>query len=722
MDAYQIIELISFFAGLLICALLIVQVASRKRRTTSGRLFFFLLLALILWNFGNFATNFLDDLFGDAQLDNPDLIFINSSFSIFAVLGLSLIPSLLLHTLVSLFFDKELNFQKTLQQWIQTGIYLIYFPLLLLPIAIRQLFLNNTAPYYVVLKDYIFPFQIWLSSSLLMAGLICFKLSNVGWEREERNMFHKMGWLLLLISTSITAQLLLSPSQNYTHYLILTSSLAPIILFTYYVYRYNYLDFTLRRSTIYSLVVTTIVLFYLFGVQTLTQYINQHYELETSMLQSLLILALVFAFRPFRTHTADVLDKFFFKERELYKSVYRELTQQMRGGRVKDLPSLLRHIVETLKKNMEIEHASLVFFEKNDSQHYRITAATLPFKIEDFHHILHYIQEHGIKILTQFEVDDEHVLRQMENISAHTILPIYDEEKLLGLLTLGKKTNNRRIHTEELDMLLLLTSQLTTEIQNMHLVEEKVKLERQLLRNEKFMALGRLSASVAHQVKNPLSSIKIITQVLKEDLEENDPREEDLSLIIQEVNKLTRVVNQLLDFAKPNQQEKDSHCLLHQVVDEVVLLMHYEAKQKNIQIQKEIDPSLPPVRGDRITLQDIFSNLVQNSIQAIKSGGYILIKSHYPALPLEQEENLRTSISKNTITVEIQDNGEGIPPKHLKNIFEPFFTTKPQGTGLGLPIVRQRIQALGGYIQIKSPPPQPNSSNGTSVLLWLPTA
>jgi len=722
MDAYEIIKLVCFFAGMLISFLLVVQLLNRKRKTKSGVTFFFLMLSAGLWNFGNFTTYFLDNLFKETT---GDIIFINKAFSIFAVIGLTFIPSLLLHTLVSIFFEKELNFHKSLQRWIERSIYIIYFPVLFVPLMIFQLFMNPNPsdPYNEVLKNYIFPFNIWLSSILIMAGFICLKLSSVGWEKEERSLFFVVSWVFFIIAAGIGFHFLLEDKNiivEYTQYLILTASLLPTIILTYYIYRYNYLDFVIRRGILYSLLITTIVLLYLFGVQALTDFIGDRFALRSSMLESLFILALVFAFRPFRTQTAVVLDRFFFKEREIYKGVYRDLTQQLRGGRVRDMPILLRHIVESLKKTMELEHASLLFFEE-EGDSYRITASTLPFKVSDLTQILEYIESQKLKVLNQTEVEVEEVLREMENAGASTIIPIYAEQELLGLLILGKKASNRRIHSEELDMLLLLASQLTTEIQNMHLVEEKVKLEREMVKNEKFMALGRLSASVAHQVKNPLSSIKIITQVLREDLEPGDPREEDLTLIINEVNKLTRVVNQLLEFAKPVKSKAVVESNLAQVVDEVVILMQYEANQSKIKIEKDIQKELPLLLANRMTLQDIFSNLVQNSIQAMekKEGGQISIKSYYPSLSFQ--ENGKPISTENCLTLEIRDEGDGISPENLENIFEPFYTTKQQGTGLGLPIVKQRINNIGGHITVRSCHEENSElSSGTAVLLWLP--
>ncbi len=720
MDFYQIIKTVSLFGGMVVHFLLLGQSLGRKRRRKSGILFFLLLFSLGIWYFGVFSTYFLDLLFGS---HNSSVIFVTSTFSIFIVGGLSITPSLLLHTLVFFFLEKELNFNQSLKKWIEWGSISIYFPLFFIPYIIYQLFINSTIPYERVLEPYFLPFVLWTISCFLMATLLCLKISRVGWETEERQLFFSLAITFLLDSILLGILIYVNNHPKLILYqdpIILVASLAPSLVFSYYVYRYNYMDYVIRRSLLYSMLITSVVLLYLSGVERLTRYFGERYEINASLVQSLLILSLVFAFRPFRTHAAEMLDRFFFKEHEIYKNVYRDLTQKIRGGTVEDIPALMRYIIEVLKKTMELDHASLVFFEKKKDE-YHILASTLPFRINDFQHIIQFLETHKMKVLHPHDVEDEEVLKEMENLGAHTTIPIYSDNELIGLLHLGKKSNNRKIHSDELEILILLSNQLATEIQNMRLLEEKLRLERELLQNEKFLALGRLSASVAHQVKNPLSSIKIIAQVLREDLPPGDQREEDLSLVINEVDKLTRVVNQLLEFAKPARQDIQ-HSYLEKVIDEVVMLMQYEANRYQVHIEKEIPPGLRPIKADRMTLQDILSNLIQNSIQALeKTGGKILIKAHYPSLPYPYE-SLPWKEDQG-ITLEILDNGTGIPEENLKNIFEPFFTTKQQGTGLGLPIVKQRLESLGGKILIESSvEDKDDRPRGTKVLIWLPLA
>ena len=714
MKLYEIFKLISLFGGLALHTLLLMQSVRWKRRRLVGILFFFLLLSSGIWFLGLFANYFLELLFGQ---NNVSVLWITTSFSLFLITGLALAPSLLLHTLVVFFLEKELNFNEKLKPWVERGIYSIYFPLLFLPLVFYQLFQNSSVPYEKVLEPYFFPFCFWLLAVSVSASLLCLKISRVGWETEERHLFFTLSVTFLLDAFLIGFFVyfrMFSP-HVWTDPLKLVGSLLPTVVFAYYVYRYNYMDYVIRRDFLYSILIIAIVLLYLNGVERLTQYVEQRYEVDASLLRSLFVLALVLAFRPFRTHAAEMLDRFFFKEREVYKKVYRELTQRIRGGNVRNLPALMCHIVQVLKKTLDLEHASLVFFKK-DKEGQKILASTLPFKMEDFKHILRYLDTHKWKVLHRHDIDDEEVLREMDVLGAVTIIPIYSEGELIGLFPLGKKQNKRKLHSEEVEMLVLLSNQLATEIQNMQLLEEKLQLERELLQNEKFMALGRLSASVAHQVKNPLSSIKILAQVMKEDLPPEDPREEDLSLIIQEVDKLTRVVNQLLDFARPAQQDSQI-ADLDQVIDEVVMLMQHEANRYNVKIRKEFPLSLPPVRADRLTLQDIFSNLIQNSIHAMaRKGGEVVIKAFVPALP-SPEEDFEFD-PEEMVTVEIRDKGVGIPQENLKNIFEPFFTTKPQGTGLGLPIVKQRLENIGGTIHVVSPPR--GEKEGTSVFVWLP--
>jgi signal transduction histidine kinase len=206
--------------------------------------------------------------------------------------------------------------------------------------------------------------------------------------------------------------------------------------------------------------------------------------------------------------------------------------------------------------------------------------------------------------------------------------------------------------------------------------------------NEKLSSLGRLSTSVAHEVKNPLSSIKAIVQVLKEDSNNESKTQKSLSIIVEEIDRLTKVVNQLLVFAKP-QMDNKSTVKISDVINKVLVVLRHEAKMNNVNIHLDVSDDLPVITVDEGSLNEVFFNIIHNAIQAMSEGGKLTISISY-----DQKNDY--------ITVVFENTGSCISEEDMGKIFEPFYTTKQMGTGLGLAIVKRKLEELGGMIHVKS--------------------
>ncbi|GAW93941.1 two-component system sensor histidine kinase NtrB [Calderihabitans maritimus] len=220
-------------------------------------------------------------------------------------------------------------------------------------------------------------------------------------------------------------------------------------------------------------------------------------------------------------------------------------------------------------------------------------------------------------------------------------------------------------------------------------VTEKRQLERHLRQAEKLAALGEMAVGVAHEIRNPLGAIHGYSNLVLMEMEEDDPRRRYLEIIIKEAERLTRITQQLLDFAKPSSREfKEIN--LHQLLDEVLAFFQMETSVHEVAVVKIFAEDLPPLIGDEEGLKQVFLNIFFNSLQAISSAqGEIHVVTSYDP---EGE----------WIVVEISDNGVGIAPENLDRIFDPFFTTKEKGTGLGLAIVHRIVSEHGGLIEVES--------------------
>ena len=231
-------------------------------------------------------------------------------------------------------------------------------------------------------------------------------------------------------------------------------------------------------------------------------------------------------------------------------------------------------------------------------------------------------------------------------------------------------------------------------------VSEVKQLEEELKRNERLAALGEMAAGVAHELRNPLSSIKGLALLLKSKFTANSTDREAADILVREVERLNRSIGELLDYARPDRLEKAT-VSLNEIVGKALTLLRVDADAAGIEIVTEYCPPPDLVHADQDKLSQVFLNLLLNAIQAMKNGGILQVATVRD--PGRQ------------LLCRIQDSGCGIEADLLPKIFDPYVTTKSSGTGLGLAMSVKIIEEHGGRIDISSTPGQ-----GTTVVVALP--
>jgi two-component system NtrC family sensor kinase len=226
-----------------------------------------------------------------------------------------------------------------------------------------------------------------------------------------------------------------------------------------------------------------------------------------------------------------------------------------------------------------------------------------------------------------------------------------------------------------------------------------------LLRSEKLASLGRLSASIAHEINNPLSGIltfaKLLIRTLEDGPQDQDSRDrclKNLRLVERETARCTAIVRNLLDFARERPLTL-TDVDLNQVLSEALSLLEHQLGLKSVSLNRHLEP-LPTIPADFGQLRQAVVNLVLNAADAMAAGGQLTVSSAAHAEGVE---------------LEVADTGTGIPPEHLARIFDPFFTTKDKGTGLGLSVVYGIVERHGGRLEVKS-----EVGKGTAVRIRLP--
>jgi PAS domain S-box-containing protein len=241
------------------------------------------------------------------------------------------------------------------------------------------------------------------------------------------------------------------------------------------------------------------------------------------------------------------------------------------------------------------------------------------------------------------------------------------------------------------------------------------RLETQIRRSDRLASLGTLSAGMAHEIKNPLVSIKTFAQLLPERYNDSEFRDTFSNLIGHEIDRIDSLVNQLLRFARPAKPHLEpSH--VHDILEKSLLLVGHRLYQKDIKLTRSWQANVDTIRADSDQLEQVFLNFFINAMDAMKNGGDLNISTEIRTdeewvSPLPQSNGE----SHEVLRISIRDSGEGIRSEDLAHVFDPFFTTKDYGTGLGLSVVHGIIQEHGGQIEVES-----ELTKGTAFHILLP--
>jgi signal transduction histidine kinase len=273
------------------------------------------------------------------------------------------------------------------------------------------------------------------------------------------------------------------------------------------------------------------------------------------------------------------------------------------------------------------------------------------------------------------------------------IVPVLRKNELFCMFGLFEKMSGGIYSLRDQELLSIMANQISFAMEN-------IKLKGQLDRAERLAALGKLASGLAHEIRNPITSIKAFFQILNSDEDEADKRE-IAELASQEIVRIEGLLDNLLSFARPRQPEL-LHADVRDILDNTLAIIKPEITSGNIRIIKNYCDPAPMIYADEKQLKQVFMNLIFNALQAMPDGGELKVDMSH-----DQE--------KNSIMIRFMDSGCGIERKHLPKLFDPFFTTKAQGTGLGLNISQRIVEGHNGSIIIES-----EKGKGTQAHVILP--
>jgi signal transduction histidine kinase len=634
------LRLIVLTAGTLLPFFWIVVILGHRRQRNFERIFFFLCLALVFY-------------FGGSLLAlNTQLYYttVPPSLNIFCwtvvCLGLWFLPTLLLHLHVEYAQIRELlRAGQPKRLWLIVA-YLP--PIQMLPHLYRALRLREGFDFITPSSLLGAGFQFWLVAALAISAGWQWRFAKAAPDERQKDFHKSVESSLGTVALSIALIHVLiqrfggaTPSDTRVAYVAIAALLGmlPLVALVRNVQKFNFLQIGRQRNLIYAVFATFLALLYLSLVRRASLWMEPYLPPEASA-AILLFLPVVF-FEPLQRLMRGILRRTAQSEMD---HAQRMMTPIQEIARLGNLGKLTAFAEKWIGEELQLAEVKLVLGGG---------------------------EEIGVG-----------------GKAAEESFAIRQSSRLLG--TLRVKAHGSMLSGETAAALEFLCEQLPGALELCRLIEEKLQLERELAERERLAVLGQMAASISHNLKNPLGSIKTILQVQMENPELPESIRRETKMVLDEIGRLSLKLNQLLQFSRPAIRGGpiEASCDIRMVMEEVLAMLRHEAEKRGVSLGSRVTEGYSTVDASAEALHDVISNLVVNALEASPRDGQVKVQLSWLGLEC---------------LVSVEDEGPGIPAILKDKVLEPFFTTKPQGTGLGLAIVAKRVSELGGDLRLVSP-------------------
>ncbi|MDQ3806438.1 MAG: hypothetical protein M3416_21730, partial [Acidobacteriota bacterium] len=452
-----------------------------------------------------------------------------------AVVSITLTYSLLLHVHLHLWADargRPLNFTE------RARVYLSYVPALFLGYAAPKIWVGGYAPMFEKLSNLLLPFALWAAYVLCLVAITDFLIARLSPSRSERRLMQTLAASFLAIAALILGVYAFrlgagTPAGAYLATLANLGSLLPTALLAYHIYRYRYLELILKESLIVASFAAVVLVVYLYGIRTFALWLTARYGLRAGAVESLMILMLALVASPLRRWLDRRFRELFVEETALVRDVAARVGAS--AGRFRQLPELLRFVEGRAAEGLGLRRVRLLVLKLGEGGEVEAGEESAWAA-----RVLERSREAGWR-----PVEAEPLLRER---GYEIAFPLRRERREAGVMLVDAAPDALTYDVRA--VLEMLAGQVAIAVEDCRLVEENVRLERRIAQSERLAALGRMAATVAHEVKNPLSAIKSIAQVMREDERVSEEYGRDLNLIVGETDRLSRTVSQMLSFAR----------------------------------------------------------------------------------------------------------------------------------------------------------------------------
>lgn len=526
----------------------------------------------------------------------------------------------------------------------------------------------------------------------LLAAVVLWRAARSSDLPAGRPFLHGLSFTLIAMTITLDVILLIAiprwPDTYVVCYILLVLlPTPPAILFAYFVLRYGFLPLVVERTVVYGGILAGLVLVHRSLVAPLEAAWHDQVGFDLVWLEIALGVLLIGGYQPFRRRVREAVRYLTSTSVRQFRREVRQLSIDLasRGGNTPD--ELAAWFVRALQQLSGVAAVQIVVNDRSSEFHREVFTEPLCSRA-----MLDQITAEWpgkVPVLFADQAPNrrltEELLRSRVSIMIRT-----EHESLQNLWCLRATPGGEGWDEEELNALVLLSEQWIAAVRHTIVQAARTAAERRAWQAEKFSALGLLAGSLAHEIKNPLSSIKTLATVALEESPPASEQAESLRLVLQEIDRLARTTQQLLGFVRPETSSSNGRGTdVGQIVKTTTYIVQHRAKQQQVRVTLEMPCVAVLVLASREALQSLLLNLVLNAVEACSAEGTVTVSVASCAA---------------TIVIEVRDTGPGIPPEIQDRLFQPLTTTKADGTGLGLYSVAQTVRDLHGEIAVESRP------------------
>ncbi len=518
-------------------------------------------------------------------------------------------------------------------------------------------------------------------------GLSAAACARAAWLRQTAA--DKRFYLALSCSLVLPALLFILPHEPGIAALTYFCAVAVLFVTTL---RQNVFGLLISRHAMLVVVLGAVTALYLLLIRQLADTVGYWFEAFSSVIEASLILAAAVLWMPLLSWTTRALGR--------RAALYTEFGKRVIDGAVSVLAvgDRAEFLAKGIRRLLNVESVQIDILGERPLR--KSSGSAMPPPEQELRAAADLLGTGAERFVHRLQARDPAWLRVFANTPYNYIVPLRYENRLTGILWVD---SSPRQYLDDLEPVLLdIARQTSHSLEACRVMEEKIGLERSLMAQRQLAALGNVAASIAHEVKNPLSSIRALTQLMNEDQAFHEKHGRDLAYVIAEIDRLNASMRQLLTFARPP-AESTGDVDLSAMVSGIIVTVRKGKAGLAVLVRDRIAPGLVLRRASSQGVEQIVWNLLLNALQAIEDHGSV--------------EIVAESAGRGGVRLSVCDDGPGIPAAILDRIFEPYFTTRQKGSGLGLSIVQKNVLLLRGSVEVQSPVA---ADRGTRFTLILP--